>query len=205
VSRARLAQSEAAVSKPKIAAWPRLTGVPMSSDPKCRPPTRKSVAANTFAASSVVEGRRRFIRRTTSSKVAIAIVNGQNKPIGELYREVQKRRRVNPDLPWFRMPDEMTAAYIIDPSIFTETRRMYVDIDTTPGMHYAGSMFWDEVPRGYGGRPWSERANPGAQKPLPPPNTRVVNVLWDLDMERFKKLFIDLMSRPVTRKGSPAT
>jgi purine nucleosidase len=126
-----------------------------------------------------------------------AIVNGQNKPIADLHRKLV----LDPYLQhhtadWFRMPDEMTAAYVIDPSIFTETRRLYVDIDIMHGMNYGASSFWDEVPKSYGGAPWPDQPYPGIQKPLPPPGARIANVLWDLDIDRFKKLFIDLMTRP---------
>jgi purine nucleosidase len=126
-----------------------------------------------------------------------AIVNGQNKPIADLHRElVLKPYLEHHTADWFRMPDEMTAAYVIDPSIFTETRRFYVDIDVMHGMNYGASSFWDEIPKSYGGAPWPDQPYPGIQKPLPPPDTRIANVLWDLDVERFKKLFIDLMTRP---------
>ena len=132
-----------------------------------------------------------------SPELVEAIANGKNKPIADLHRELMlkpyKEGRRNS---WFRMPDELEAAYIIDPSIFTETRRYYVDIDTMQGMEYSASVFWDEFPKGYGGGPWPEHPGPKAQKPVPPPNARVANVLWDFDIERFKKLFIDLMTRP---------
>ncbi|MGC1582600.1 MAG: hypothetical protein WA766_14020, partial [Candidatus Acidiferrales bacterium] len=62
--------------------------------------------------------------------------------------------------------------------------------------NYGASSVWDEIPKSYGGAPWPDQPYPGIQKPLPPPDTRIANVLWDLDVERFKKLFIDLMTRP---------
>jgi len=138
-----------------------------------------------------------------SLELAQAIANGQNKTVGELHREAYiERYKVNPDMSWFRMPDEMTAAYIIEPTIFTEVKRMYVDIDTTPGINYGGSQFWDEVVLGYGGRPWDETPHQGfgSQKPTPTPRARVANVLWDLDQERFKALFVDLMTQPLKGK-----
>ncbi len=132
-----------------------------------------------------------------SPELVEAIANGKNKPIADLHRELmlkpyQEGRRSS----WFRMPDELEAAYIIDPSLFTETRRYYVDIDTMQGMEYSASVFWDEFPKGYGGGPWPEHPSPKSQKPLSPPNARVADVLWEFDVERFKKLFVDLMTRP---------
>ena len=88
------------------------------------------------------------------------------------------------------------AAKIVDPHIFAETRKMFVDIDTSPGWFYGASVFWDEEPHGYEGALWHE--HPGAQKPLPPPNTRLANVLWDLNRHAFKNLFIELMTKPIT-------
>ena len=43
---------------------------------------------------------------------------------------------------FFRMANEMIAAQIIDPSVFTKSDQMYVDICTTPGPRYGDSMFW---------------------------------------------------------------
>ena len=131
-----------------------------------------------------------------SPELVEAVANGKNKPIADLHRELmlkpfQEGRRSS----WFRMPDELEAAYIIDSSIFTETRRYYVDVDTMQGMEYGASVFWDEFAKGYGGVPWPERPSAKAQKPLPPPNVRVADVLWDFDIERFKRLFVDLMTR----------
>ena len=133
-----------------------------------------------------------------SIDLARAVANGKNEKVAELHRKnyIERYER-NPDMSWFRMPDEMTAAYIIDPTIFTEVRRMYVDIDTTPGINYGGSQFWDVEPRGYGGRPWPENPGYGAQKPTPTTRARIAHVLWELDKERFKELFVDLMTRPL--------
>jgi purine nucleosidase len=132
-----------------------------------------------------------------SPELVEAIANGKNKPIADLHRELMlKPYQEGHRSSWFRMPDELEAAYIIDPSIFTETRRYYVDIDTTQGMEYGASVFWDEFPKGYGGGPWPEKPSSKAQTPLPPPNAKIANVLWEFDVERFKKLFVDLMTRP---------
>ena len=50
-------------------------------------------------------------------------------PINELFRLYeQKRHQDNPNLRWFRLPDEMMAAQIIDPSVFGGVDPMYVDV-----------------------------------------------------------------------------
>jgi inosine-uridine nucleoside N-ribohydrolase len=89
------------------------------------------------------------------------------------------------------------AAYLIDPSIVTETRRYYVDIDLMQGMSYGASIYWDETPRGYAGIPWPDTPQPKRQKPIPPPDARVANVPWDFDTVRFTALFLKLMTGPM--------
>src|SRR6202040_3433306 len=67
--------------------------------------------------------------------------------------------RRNPNMHFFRMADEMIAATVIDPSVFTKSEQMYVDICTTPGPRYGDSMFW----------PKNWRAAHGARKTVSAP------------------------------------
>ena len=100
----------------------------------------------------------------------------------------------------FRIPDEMMSAQIIDPTIFTKSDKFHIDINTTPGPRYGDSMLWDPAD--------GERAKLGGTTPQwfygPPPSAGVVNVLLEVDHDRMKKLFVELMTKPV-RKPSPAT
>jgi purine nucleosidase len=131
-------------------------------------------------------------------EMADAIAHGQNKAEAALYEElVIKPYLAHKPLQWFRMPDELMAAYLIDPSIITETRRYYVDIDTMQGMSYGSSIYWDETPLGYAGIPWPDEPLPKRQKPIPPPNARVANVPWNFDTARFTALFLKLMTEPM--------
>jgi inosine-uridine nucleoside N-ribohydrolase len=130
--------------------------------------------------------------------MADAIAHGQNAAEAALYEElVMKPYREHKPLQWFRMPDELMAAYLIDPSIITETRRYYVDIDLMQGMSYGSSIYWDETPLGYGGIPWPDAPEPKRQKPVPPPDARVANVVWNFDTGRFTALFLKLMAEPM--------
>jgi len=140
-------------------------------------------------------------------EMAEAIAHGQNIAEAKLYEElVMKPYRDHKSQQWFRMPDELVAAYIIDPSIITETRRYYVDVDTMQGMSYGSSIYWDETPRGYAGIPWPDKPEPKRQKPIPPPDARVANVVWDFDTTRFTALFLKLMTAPMTPSPTePAT
>src|SRR4029077_9057677 len=61
------------------------------------------------------------VHRQDDGKVD-AIVQRAQFPIADLFREYeQKPQRANPARRSFRMPDEMMAAHVIDPSIFSAT------------------------------------------------------------------------------------
>ncbi len=131
-------------------------------------------------------------------EMAEAIASGQNTPIAKLYSEnIVRPYKEGKRQQWFRMPDELMAAYLIDPSIVTETRRYYVDVDLSEGMDYGASSYWDETPKGYNGVPWPDKPEPGRQKPVPPPDARIVNVVWDFNIDKFKTMYLDLMTSPV--------
>jgi inosine-uridine nucleoside N-ribohydrolase len=130
--------------------------------------------------------------------MAEAIAQGANAAEARLYDElVMKPYRAHEPMQWFRMPDELMAAYLIDPSIITEWRRYYVDVDITLGMNYGASAYWDEFPKAYGGAPWPDAPAPKSQRPTPPPDAQVANVGWDFDTTRFTQLFLKLMTEPM--------
>ena len=129
-----------------------------------------------------------------------AIAQGQNEAEAKLYEELRmKPYREHKPLQWFRMPDELMAAYLIDPTIVTEMRRYYVDVDTMQGMSYGSSIYWDEVPKGYAGIPWPDTPEPKRQKPVAPPGAKVANIVWDFDTVRFKALFVKLMTETMRK------
>jgi len=126
-------------------------------------------------------------------------------PISDLFQRyaVEPMRR-DPNTRLFRMADEMIAAQIIDPSIFTKIEEMYVDICTTPGPRYGDAMFWqknwNEVPAAGKNVSAADRrvfVDPRQFYLGPPPSAGLVNVLVEADRDRFKKLFVDLMTRPI--------
>ena len=75
------------------------------------------------------------------------------------------------------MWDEIAGAALIDPSIITGQKMLYMDIDVDHGASYGKTIFWDR----------------SAQVP---PYLRLANVQFDIDQEKFYKLYIDLMTRP---------
>jgi purine nucleosidase len=135
------------------------------------------------------------------------IASRAQSPISDLFQiHALEPLRRNPSLHFFRMADEMIAAQIIDPSVFTKSEQMYVDICTTPGPRYGDSMFW---PKNWQDVPDAGKSVSAADRRVfvdprqfylgPPPSAGLVNVLQEIDHDRFKKLFIDLMTKPIRR------
>ena len=79
------------------------------------------------------------------------------------------------------MWDEIAGAALIDPSIITGQKQLYMDIDTDHGASYWKTIFWDSSAK-------------------VPPYLRPATVQFDIDAEKFYKLYIDLMTRPVPGK-----
>jgi inosine-uridine nucleoside N-ribohydrolase len=75
------------------------------------------------------------------------------------------------------MWDEIAGAALIDPSVITGQKQLYMDIDVDHGPSYGKTLFWDP-------------------KTKVPPYLRLATVQFDIDAEKFYKLYIDLMTRP---------
>lgn len=75
------------------------------------------------------------------------------------------------------MWDEIAALAWLDPSLITRQRRVYMDIDIDHGAGYGNTLSWPEG------------ANPGLGEQL-------VNFQEDLDLDRFYRMFVELMTRP---------
>jgi len=73
--------------------------------------------------------------------------------------------------------DELAAAAWLDPSIITKEVQLYLDIDFSHDAGYGNTLIW----------------NPGEQPGL---GEQLVHVQTDLDLEKFNKMLIDLLSRP---------
>jgi purine nucleosidase len=79
------------------------------------------------------------------------------------------------------MWDEIAGAAMIDPSIITGQKRLYMDIDVDHGASYGKTLFWDSTAK-------------------VPPYLRLANVQFDIDAEKFYELYIDLMTRPLRQQ-----
>ncbi len=75
------------------------------------------------------------------------------------------------------MWDELSAAAMIDPSIVTGQKELYVDIDVDHGSSYGETLFWE----------------PGTELP---PYERKATVQFDVDTTRLYDLYIKLMTQP---------
>src|SRR5689334_24003392 len=74
------------------------------------------------------------------------------------------------------MWDELSAAAMIDPSIITSQKELYVDIDVDHGPSYGQTLFWDT-------------------KTVVPPYERVATVQFDVDTRKLYDLYIKLMTQ----------
>ena len=121
-----------------------------------------------------------------------AIVSRAHAPIADLFRLYEQApQRANPKRQSFRMPDEMMAAHVIDPTIFGGYDEMYIDVVTHNDGHYGDTSFWDADWKGIGG----DTAGLGQNNPSVKAGR--VQMLKDIDKARFRELFVDLMTRPV--------
>lgn len=75
------------------------------------------------------------------------------------------------------MWDELSAAAMIDPSIVTRQKELYVDIDVDHGPSYGETLFWD----------------PAAEVP---PYERKATVQFDVDTKKLYDLYVKLMTQP---------
>jgi inosine-uridine nucleoside N-ribohydrolase len=83
------------------------------------------------------------------------------------------------------MWDEIAGIALIDPSIITAQKQMYLDVDIDHGASYGMTLFW-------------ESTNTVA------PYLRPATVQVDIDAEKFYRIYVDLMTRPpgATRRDS---
>jgi inosine-uridine nucleoside N-ribohydrolase len=76
----------------------------------------------------------------------------------------------------YYMWDELAACAWLDPSIITKEKQLYMDVDLSRGPEYGDTLTWDE-------------------KLKPERNVQLVHAQTDLDVEKFQKMFVGLMTR----------
>ena len=78
------------------------------------------------------------------------------------------------------MWDELSAAAMVDPSIITGEKELYVDIDIDHGPSYGETLFW----------------NPGTALPA---YERKATVQFDVDAPKLYDLYVKLMTQPARK------
>ena len=76
--------------------------------------------------------------------------------------------------------DELEAAALIDPTIITKERVLYLDVDLNRGPNYGDTLSWTSLNK-------------------PEIGLQPVHVQMELDAERFNRMFVDLMKAPPLR------
>jgi purine nucleosidase len=76
--------------------------------------------------------------------------------------------------------DELAAAAWLDPSIITKKESRYLDIDLDPGANYGNTLSWNDQDK-------------------PKADLQPVEIQDNLDLEKFYKIFVDLLSAPTPR------
>lgn len=84
----------------------------------------------------------------------------------------------------FFLWDELAAAAWLDPSIITREKLIYMDVDLDRGYGYGDTVVWNENVK-------------------PALDVQKVHAQMDVDMPKFSKLFIDLMTAPTPGDKDP--
>jgi inosine-uridine nucleoside N-ribohydrolase len=74
------------------------------------------------------------------------------------------------------MWDELAACAWLDPSLITQEKQLYMDVDLSHGPSYGDTLTWTE-------------------KTKPATGVRLVHAQTDLDLPKFQKMFVALMTR----------
>jgi inosine-uridine nucleoside N-ribohydrolase len=78
--------------------------------------------------------------------------------------------------------DELAAAAWLDPSLITRKETRYMDMNLDRGAGYGDTLTW-------------------ADHDKPKIDVRPVEIQVDLDLERFYKMFVDLLTAPTPKKN----
>jgi purine nucleosidase len=81
--------------------------------------------------------------------------------------------------------DELAACAWLDPSIITKDRNLYMDVDVSHGPAYGETLTWSEALK-------------------PAIDLQLVHAQVDLDLPKFTRMFVDLMSAPAPSSNTAA-
>jgi purine nucleosidase len=77
--------------------------------------------------------------------------------------------------------DELAASTVLDPSIITAERLLYMDVDLSHGPSYGNTLTWTAPSK-------------------PETDVQLVHAQMDLDLPKFTSMFVDLMKAPPAKK-----
>jgi inosine-uridine nucleoside N-ribohydrolase len=80
--------------------------------------------------------------------------------------------------------DELTSAAWLDPSLITKKENRYIDVNLDRGPGYGDTLTW-------------------TNRDKPKHDVQSVEVQFDLDTDKFYKLFVELLTAPTPRPGKP--
>lgn len=122
---------------------------------------------------------------------------------GPLARHVQKVYLETPPPPgtsmWSMMWDELTVASLIDPTVIKRSETMYLDVALEHGPKYGDTVVWKQpadVPAfflAYSGPKGVEREK-WLGHLTPPAHLHPASVQMEADVQKFEKIFVELMS-----------
>jgi inosine-uridine nucleoside N-ribohydrolase len=115
--------------------------------------------------------------KTRLSTGLIDRIKTSDKPAAQ-YIAKYARLRGNYNYLW----DELAAAAWLDPSIITKKGTLFIDIDLDRGAGYGNTLSWTEQYK-------------------PKTDVRPVEVQDDLDLDKFYKMFVELLSAPTPGKN----
>ena len=100
---------------------------------------------------------------------------------------------------WSMMWDELLVASLLDPAVIRKSETMYLDVDLTHGPKYGHTVVWKpsaEIPEFF--QPYSGPGPVDTAKwkdhLAPPAHLHPAKVQMEVDVPKFEKLFVDLMS-----------
>jgi len=117
--------------------------------------------------------------KTRHSEALVERIAQSPNPVAQYIKRFNRQQPPGPDpdwVPWIFMWDEVSVASVLEPSIITEARDMYVDVEIDHGIDYGTTLAWEldqHQPLGVGR----------------------VRVQFDLNLDRFYALYVQLMTR----------
>lgn len=116
------------------------------------------------------------IKAMFTEEMLVAISKSQNPAARYIAKYSQER---------YYLWDELAACAWLDPSIITRRDDLYMDVDVSHGPAYGETLAWSDALK-------------------PAVDLQRVHAQVDLDLPRFARMFVELMSAPTPHSDLPA-